>query len=249
MTSANFSSVADDFFVNLALQTTLALPESRETILHFCEAVQKEFRSMSSLYRRDSGEYVLEGDRESGSYQWLELQSNRLSAGYFNPPEAAAAYRMHRWLLDRSVYFVGISTLDIECVDLMFGFNLDFVGNRDAIVAQALLAGAPLVALTAEAGAKCVECEPNIVVALDDSCYQQARLSIETRGSSYQVRTGQYNDEPISVYLAVRHYPRPDEMLDPNKSFPRQCEVAEDITCRIVIPQVIQPLAAAIATA
>jgi len=249
MTSADFSSIADDFFVNLALQTTLALPESRETILHFCEAVQKEFRSMTTLYQRDSGEYVLEGNREAGSYQWLELQTNRLSAGYFNPPDLAAAYRMHRWLLDRSVYYVGISALDIECLDLMFAFNLDFVGNRDAVVAQALLAGVPLVAMSAEDGAKCVECEPNIVFALDADCYRQVRLSVETRGSSYQVRTGQYSDDPISVYLTIRDYPCPDEMIDANKSFARQCEVAEDVACRIVIPQVIQPLAAAIATA
>ena len=244
-----FASIADDFFVNLNLQTTLALPESRETVLHFCEAVQKQFRSMTSLYHRESGEYVLEGDRDSGCYQWLEMQSNRLSAGYFNPPGLPEAYRMHRWLLERSVYYLGVGGLDVESLDLMFGFNLDFVGNRDAIVAQALLGGSNLASLIADAGAQCVECEPSIVVALDEGCCEQVRLSLETRSSSFEVRTGQYHDEPISVYLTVRNYPSPGKVLDPVACLARQGEIAEEITSRIVIPQVIQPIAAAIAAA
>jgi len=72
--SIDLLSAADDFFMNLNLQTTLALPTSRESILHFCEAVQKEFKSMASFYQRETGEYVLEGNRESGKYRWLEIQ-------------------------------------------------------------------------------------------------------------------------------------------------------------------------------
>ena len=245
----DFASIADDFFVNLNLQTTLALPESRETVLHFCEAVQKEFRSMTSLYHRETGEYVLEGDRDSGSYQWLEMQSNRLSAGCFNPPQLADAYRMHHWLVERSVYYLGIGGLDVESLDLLFGFNLDFVGNRDAIVAEALLGGSSLAALITDTGAQCIECEPSLVISVDEACCEQARLSLETRSSSFQVRTGQYHDEPISVYLTVRKYPCPGEVLDPVACLVRQGETAEDITCRIVVPHVIQPIAAAIAAA
>ena len=110
----DFTSAADDFFVNLDLQTTLALPDSRETILQFCEAVQKKFQGMASFYQRDSGQYVLEGDRDSGSYQWMELQSHQLSAGYFNPPDLPSAYELHSWLLDRVVYFLGIGGLDVR---------------------------------------------------------------------------------------------------------------------------------------
>ena len=135
----DFSSVADDFFVNLNLQTTMPLPTTRENVLHFYEAVQKQFPSLTSFYVRDSGEYVLEGDRDSGSYRWLELQTNQLAAGYFSPPRREDAYRFHRWLLDRSIYYLGVSGLDVEALDVMFGFNLDYRGNRDAIVAQALL--------------------------------------------------------------------------------------------------------------
>jgi hypothetical protein len=244
-----FSGVADDFFVNLNLQTTLALPSSRETVLLFCEAVQKEFRGMTSFYRRDSGEHVLEGDQESGSYQWMELQPQRLTSGYFNPPAISEAYRFHSWLLNRSIYYLGTSGLDVDCLDVVFGFNLDFRGNRDAVAARALLNGSPLAALTGEEMHKPIEFEPSLVVALDEDCYLQARLALETRSSSYQVRMGAYEEEPISIYLTIRQYPQPGKVLDLGGSFVRQCEAGEDLLRRVVVPNVVQPIAAAIATA
>ncbi len=244
----DFNTVADDFFVNLNLQTTLALPDGRETVLQFCEAVQKQFPSMTCLFQRDSGEFVLESDREAGTYQWMELQSHRLSAGHFNPPEVGEAFGLHRWLLDRSVYFLGVGGLDVECLDVMLGFNLDYVGNRDGIVAEALIGNSPLVALVGEGLGKCVEFEPGIVFALDSDCYLQARLSLETRCSSYQIRTGNFADEPISVYFTVRHYPTPGKMTQLTSTFDELCEICLDVAGRIIIPQIVSPIAAAIAT-
>lgn len=245
----DFNTVADDFFVNLNVQTTLDLPNNRETVLHFCEATQKEFASMTSFYRRETGEFVLEGDREGGTYQWMEIQPRHLAAGCFNPSDLAEARRLHSWLLDRSTYFLGMSGLDVECMDVLFGFNLAFRGNRDAIVADVLLAGAPMAALATEGLGKTVESEPSIVVALDESCCTQGRLWVETRSSSYQVRTGDYDPEPISIYFAVRRYPRIGEVLNLSEMYPVLCKTCEDLADRIVVPQVVLPLASAIAAA
>jgi hypothetical protein len=245
----DFGGVADDVYCNLNLQTTLALPGSRETILHFCEAVQREYPDMASFYQREGGEFVLEGDREGGSYRWMELQPNRLCAGYFNPPDADAARGLHAWLLDRSTYFLGVSPLDIDALDVMVGFNLDFRGNRDAIISQALLAGSPMGSLLADPAFRCVECEPAVTFALDEGCYLQGRLSVETRSSSFMVRTGQYDDEPISVYFTVRRYPMPGRLIDLGEGLWEQFELCEDLTRRVIVPQVIQPISAAIAGA
>ena len=245
----DYNSVADDFFINLDLQTTLALPDSRETILHFCEAVQKQFQEMTNFYQRDSGEYVLEGDRDAGSYQWMELTSHRLSAGYFNPPDLEATYRLHSWVLERVVYFLGIGGLDVEALDVLFGFNLDYRGNRDEIVAQALLEGCPLQALSTEHPIRTIEFQPSLTIALTEDYYTQARLSLETHCSSYQVRTGNYEDEPISAYFTVRRYPSPGKVLQIEESFAAQCKMAEDLIERILIPHVLQPIAVAIAAA
>lgn len=245
----NFGAVVDDFFVNMDLQTTLALPRERETVLHFCEAVQKQFPDMTGLFQRDNGDFVLEGDRDSGSYRWLELQSRRLSAGYFNPPRPSDAYELHRWLLEGSIYFLGVSGLDVEAIDVLFGFNMDYQGNRDAIVTEAILGGCALGMVSAELSDRPLECEPSLVVALDEGCYMQARLSLETRCNSVQVRSGQYEDEPISVYFTVRQYPKPGNMTQPKDLFDRQCETCEDLVERTVVPNVVQPIAIAIAAA
>jgi hypothetical protein len=245
---ADFNSIADDFFVNLNLQTTLPLPRNRETVLHFFEAVRKQFPEMTSFYQREGSEYVLEGDRDSGCYPWLELQAHQLSAGYFNPPAVGAAYKLHKWLLERCVYFLGVSGLDMEALDVMFGFNLDYRGNRDSIVAEALFNGSPLAALMADPFVRAVECEPSIVVSLDEECSLQARVSLETRSNSYQVRTGQYDDEPISVYFTVRRYPGAAGVAKLDESFAQQCEICEDMVTKIVVPNIIQPIVSAIAS-
>ena len=245
----DYRTMADDFFVNVDLRTALGLPRSRETVLHFYEAVQKKFPHMTTLYQRDSGEFVLEGDRESGSYPWVELQRRRLSAGFFNPPDADRAFAMHRWILESSIYFLGVSALDVEALDVLFGFNMEYRGNRDEIVSRAVLGGSALGALGVELSGRPIECEPSLVLSLDEECYLQARLSLETSGSSYQVRTGQYDEQPICVYFTVRRYPRPADVLQIKDSFDHQREVGEDLVRRCIMPNVVQPIAAAIAAA
>ena len=85
------------------------------------------------------------------------------------------------------------------------------------------------------------------MIALDEPCSLQARLSLETRSNSYQVRTGQYEDEPITIYLTIRQYPRQGQLIKLQPSFTHQCEVCEDIAERIVVPNILQPISAAIA--
>ena len=247
--ATGFNNFSDDLFVNMDLHTALDLPRARETVLQYCEAAQKQFPDMGDFYQRDNGDFVLEGDRQSGSYRWMELATRRLGSGSFNPADVEDAYAQHRWLLDRSRYFLGVSHLDVESLDLVYGFNLDYVGNRDAIVCDALLGGSQLAALVTESGGTALNFEPSLVVAVDEDCAIQCRLAIETRNSSYQVRTGNYDSEPISVYLTVRGYPKPESRFDMDKAVGVQAEVAEEVVSRVVIPHIIRPIAAAISAA
>ena len=41
-----------------------------------------------NIEKRDNGEYMLEEDREGGSYRWCSLDARRLCAGFVNPPAA-----------------------------------------------------------------------------------------------------------------------------------------------------------------
>ena len=67
-------------------------------------------------------------------------------------------------------------------------------------------AESPLTCLTEEKGAKAVDFQPTVTVALSDDCRLQARIDVVTRTNSYQVRTGDYSDDVISVYLILRRY-------------------------------------------
>ncbi len=244
---SGFSNFSDDFFVNFDLHTSLPLPQGRETVLHFCETVQKQFPEMTDFHQRENGEYVMEGDRSSGSYRWLGLEQRRLSAGAFNPSDIATAYEQHEWVLDRSRYFLGVSHLDVESLDLVYGFNLDCAGNRDEIVHEALISGSRLASFLSESDATALNFEPVFVVALNDDCSLQARLAIETRNSAYQVRTGDYEEEPISIYFTIRAHPHPGRQFDLVNSLTEQARLGEDIVVRVIIPNIVRPIASAIA--
>ncbi|MBT7171281.1 MAG: hypothetical protein HN909_05870 [Phycisphaerales bacterium] len=240
--------VSDDFFVNANIQTTLPLPDNRETVLQFFEAIQREFPTMTTFLRRESGEFVLEGDREERTYPWIEVHRERMCMGYFNPPDLDTAYQYHHWILKHCVYYIGLSGLDIELQDLMYGFNLDYVGNRDELVATALMGDAPLGRFAAEQGVKNLEFQPSYTFSLDEDCYQQARVMIETRSTHHQVRTGRYESDPISVFFTLRQYPQPGRVRNILETFDEQSTQLEDWTIQHLLPQVLRPIAETITT-
>ena len=81
-----FSTDADDFYVNVNLNTEMELPSNRDTVLHYFEQMRKAFPELSNFYTRESGDLVLEGDKEQESYRWLAIESRRLCSGQVNPP-------------------------------------------------------------------------------------------------------------------------------------------------------------------
>ena len=86
-----YSSLCDDFYINMNLGTEMELPNGRETVLHFFERVQKTYPSMRNFYCRDRGEFVLEEDKDKGDYRWCTIEPHRICSGYVNPqtPEEA----------------------------------------------------------------------------------------------------------------------------------------------------------------
>ncbi len=74
-----FSAFCDDFYVNMRLGSQLALPNSRETLLHFFERVQKGFPNLTRFRKTESNEYNLEEDRSGSGYRWIsaELRPSR----------------------------------------------------------------------------------------------------------------------------------------------------------------------------
>lgn len=241
-----FQHDADDFYVNVNLNTEMELPSNRDTVLHYFEQMKKGFPELRNFHTRENGDLVLEGDKESGAYRWLAIEPRRLCSGHVNPDSLDDAYRQHEMVLEIAPHLLTISTLDCEALDVMFGFDFTYEGNHDEIVAEALGLGSSLEGLLEVGGGRVINYEPSVTLALEDTCRLQCRLSIETRTDAYQVRTGDYGDDQISVYFTVRQYwgNGPDRNFV--ESFIRQREIGEEVVRERVIPRIVQPLARAI---
>ncbi len=243
-----FSAFCDDFYVNMRLGSQLTLPHNRETLLHFFERVQKGFPNLTRFRKNDANEFNLEEDRNGPGYRWLSLEPRRLTSGHVNPPSIEEALRLHGLILEMAPHHLGLSPIEIDYLDVLFGFDLTFGGNHDEIIAESLFTESPLACLTEEAGSKAVDFQPTVTVALSEDCRLQARIDVVTRTNSYQVRTGDYSDDVISVYLIVRRYwgDRPREPME--QMFAKMTERAELLCETHIIPKVLRPISSAIAS-
>ena len=243
-----YAPFCEDFYVNMRLGSQLPLPHSRETVLHLFERMQKVFPAMTRFRKNDNGEYNLEEDRSGHSYRWMSLEPKRLSSGHVNPVDFEEACTLHTTLLEGAPHYLGISPLEVNYLDVLFGFDLGFGGNHDEIISESLFSDSPLSCLSEEEGARPVDFQPTVTVALSDDCRLQARIDVVTRTNSYQVRTGDYSDDVISVYLIVRRYwgDRPKESFE--KIFGQLVEQADKLCGKYVVPRVLRPISSAIAS-
>ena len=168
-----FGAFCEDFYVNVRLGSQMALPHNRETVLHFFEQIQKSFPGMTRFRKADNGELNLEEDRSNDSYRWMSLETKRLAAGHVNPPSVEDALKLHNLILEIAPYQLGLSPVEIDYLDVMFGFDLEFGGNHDEVIAESLFGDSPLTCLTEEHGAKPIDFQPTVTVALSDDCRLQ----------------------------------------------------------------------------
>jgi hypothetical protein len=242
-----FSSVCDDFGAFVYLNTKMDLPTGRETVLHFFDAIQRTFPTMTDFDRRDNGEFLLEEDHDSGSYRWVTLEPKRWSQGYVNPPTLDDIDATHERLLELAPYHLDFHPLDCEALDVVYSFDFMYTGNHDEVVAEALAANTPLEPLVQLPGSRILSFEPVMTLTLDEACRLQGRLSIETRTSAYQVRTGQFPEAPISVYFTVRQYWGKQPYKTFLESYQNQRRICQELIESHIVPAVLQPLQRTIA--
>src|SRR5512147_2610537 len=100
MPMCHLDTLSDDYYVNMNLNTEMDLPQSRESVLHFFEQVQKLYPRMRNFYSRERGEYVLEEEKDQGSYRWATVETRRVCSGYVNPLHSDDALEQHAKVLD-----------------------------------------------------------------------------------------------------------------------------------------------------
>ena len=244
---SHFGGLSDDFYVNTNLNTEMDLPNSRDAVLHFFDRLRKQYPSMRNFYSRDRNEFVLEEDKEDGRYRWSSVEPRRVSSGHVNPDSVEQAFNQHELVLDLIPYLLSVSPLDCESLNVMFGFDFTYRGNHNQLVAEALGVVPAFDRLADQPGATMISHEPSIQLAVDDDCRIQCRLSIETRTSAYHIRTGDFPEEQLSVYVTARRY----GSLDGDEKFidamQRLSLLCQDVIDSYVVDQVLKPLQQAIA--
>lgn len=242
-----YDTLSDDYYVNMNLNTEMDLPQNRESLLHFFEQVQKIYPSLRNFYSRERGEFVLEEEKDRGAYRWTAVEARRICSGQVNPSSPEEALELHARILDIVPYALTVTPLDCESLNVMYGFDFTYRGNHNQLLAETLGVVPAFERLTDLPGSMIVGHEPSLQLAFADDCRVQCRLNFETRTSVYHVRTGDYPEEQLSVYLTARRYGG----LDAGETFVDVARRLESL-CRQLIDdciaeQILRPLQHAIA--
>lgn len=244
---SDYCQIADDFYLNLHLNTEMELPGNRDTVLHYFEQMKKRFPTMRNFYSRDRYEFVLEEDKDSGSYRWMSVEQKRICSGYVNPPVVSDAVGQHLNVLDSVPHLLSISPLDCESLNVTFGFDFRYQGNHHEVIAEALGVSDAFESLAAHSDASMVAFEPSMQLALDDDCRTQCRISTEARTTAYHVRTGDYPDEAVSIYLTLRSYGSLDSGDTYASRFSELIDTGQRLLDGHVTDNILRPLQQAIA--
>jgi hypothetical protein len=237
-----YDAICDDYYVNLNLHTEMDLPQSREAVLHFFEQLQKHYPRMRNFYSREKGEYVLEEEKEKPTYRWASIESRRVCSGEVNPACVEEALTQHAVILDMVPYTLSISPLDCESLNIMFGFDFVYRGNHSQLLCEALGLPPAFERLAEMPGAAVLAYEPVLQLALEADCRTQVRVNFETRTTAYHVRTGEFPEEQLSVYVTARRY----GSLEPGETYVstmhKLAQACMDVVDSYVVDNVLTPL-------
>jgi hypothetical protein len=245
--ATSFGALCTDFYINQKLAMKMDLPGDRETILHLFDSVRKSVPQMNR-FRKFEGELALESTRSDPEYRWLAVWGNHVRTGHVNPESMAQGYKLQKLLLEVSPYHLTISPLDIDYIELTFGFDLECQGNHDEVVADALLADSPLAKLVQLGSSKVLDVQPVIGLAVDEKGNRQACFEVKTRRKSRKGKSGRYRDEPISILMSLRHYGPVENIDDLLPLFDDMAEQAEQLTTERLVPALLLPISRQIAS-
>ena len=247
-----FGTNCDISHFTTRLHLKLELPLERETVLHFFERLRRQFPRMTKMRRRDSGSLIIEEEDPEESQRWVRLDSSGLRFGFFCPPDLRAVRELSAAVLDNAPHHLTLSPLDLDHIEVVYGFDLEYRGNHDQLVADTFFGDHPLQSLVASDDLEddrehpVVDCQPYFAFALTPDCDLQACFDIKGRTSTYEVRTRDYEAQAITVSLTVRKYWDLTAPGDLTAEQRRMLDVAEQLCTRRLIPVLVTPLAQAI---
>lgn len=247
--SESYRALSSDFYVNQKLALKLDLPRERQTVLDLCDRVRRQFPSMTQ-FRRYRDELALESESSAAENRWMAIRNQNIRSGVVNPDSLGEAYALHRHLLEVAPYFLGISPLDVDFLELLFGFDVMTERNHDEVVFEALVAGSHLARLLDLQGAHPIDCQPLLGVVVRDAQSRKGEsigeiemtFEVKTRNAAREGRRGESSAEPISIYLTLRKYGPVSEIKDLPEVLDALAYHGEEHIESRVVPNMIVPI-------
>jgi hypothetical protein len=246
--TTSVSALCNDFYINQKIALKMDLPTSRETVLDMFDRIRKEIPAMDR-FRRFEDELALESPERDSQYSWFSLAApggTSIRSGWVNPESVDQAYQLHRLILEIAPYYLTISPIDVEYIELIFGFDVEAEANRNEIVFDALATAGDgrtaLASLIDPDHEQMLDYQPFIGLTLNRNCSLQAFIEVKTRTRAAEIAGEHYDNVPISVYLTVRRY-GPFRMLEEiTTSFGTLAGHAERFTEERIVPNVLVPI-------
>ena len=218
------------------------LPAAREPVLDLFGRLRKDLPRLSNLQRYPDGEVALESGEDERDFLWVAMRQLSLKSGWVNPGTLEEAYRMHRTVLEVAPYFLSISPLDVDHLELVYAFDFDCDGNRDEVVLDALLGGSPLGEFADPATDTVLDAQPFVALALADAADMHVYLEVKTRLPRGETAVTREGTDPLSVMLTVRRTGPVRALGDLPTHLAALSGHGERLVEQRLIPRVLMPL-------
>lgn len=245
----HLGAVCDEFYVTVRLFLKLEMKLERETVLHFFDRLRRDFPDLCRFRRREDGCLLLEGEDADIGRRWVRLDRDSLRFGHVEPVSLDQVRRFADLILQQAPFHMTFSELDYDHVDLQYGFDLNYQGNHDKLLAETFYADHPLAELLfSPRVAQVIDAQPYVGVALNVECDRQLYVEVRSRTNSFEVRSGRYERQVISLFLTARQYWGLGALPALHEVQKALFDVADEWATECVVPKMVNPLAAAIAS-
>ncbi len=242
---STYRALCSDFYINTKLNVRMELPTNREPVLELFERTRRSYPAMNA-FRRYKDELALESAANASPHRWIAIRNASVRSGVVNPTTAEDMYSIHRTTMEISPYFLSISPLDIEYIELLYGFDLAARGNHDAIAANALFAGSPMAALLDSDRINVLDCQPSMGMKLVEEDGLEVHFEVKTRSKGK--KTNEANPDPISVYLTLRRYDPVTKLEELTPKLNELIERGQNLVDEYALPNLLMPLREEIAS-
>lgn len=246
----SLAAMCDEFYISSRLFLKLEMKLERETVLHFFDRIRKKFPGLRKLRRNDQDVIILEEEPdERGSRRWIRIDANSLRFGFYAPPDTESVVNFGKLILSQAPYHFSFTEIDYDHLEVVYGFDLEFRGNHDQLVAETFWSDHLSSGLLfGDSACHVIDAQPYFGIALKPDCDEQAYVEVKSRTTTYEVRNNTFEGEPISIYLTTRKYWGLDDSPTLHDAFENLVDTAETLAVDIIVPHFVNPLAAAIAS-